>query len=487
MVISLSEVREDMGRGERQAQDRSAGGWTRFALGYAVMRQMQRVLWTKGVLLTPQHLQTQDRFLEDLIDFQLSAVSFFPWGFSHLEIDHEALSGGNLAISSARGIFPDGLLFDMPQADPAPEPKPLEGSFEADSDTVDAYLAIPEYRPGGHNVSSASHDRNTRYLAEILTRRDENTGLGEKPIQVARKNVRILLGGESQEGSTVLPLARIVRTPSGDFDLAPRFVPPLVDIAASDYVLTIARRLVELLTSKSAELSGTRRQRGQSLADFGIADVANFWLLYTVNTYLPLVRHIFETRRGHPAELFETMLALAGALTTFSTRFDPRSVPGYDHLDLSDSFTRLDELIRELLGTVVPTNYVSLPLKAVEPSIFATAIDQDRYLDAPQLYLAVRADMDQATLIEKTLELVKISSADRLDRLYKRGLPGVTLTHVPTPPSQVPVKLDHQYFAIDKGSAEWEEIALARNLAAYLPSAFPNPTLELVVVLPTPR
>src|SRR3712207_5162804 len=117
------------------------------------MRQMQPVLWTKGVLLSPQHLQTQDRFLEDLIQFQLGALTFCPWGFSRLDIDREALAGGVFALSAAAGIFPDGLLFDIPTADPAPPEKKLEGTFEQDQDVLDVYLAIPEYRYGGHNVS----------------------------------------------------------------------------------------------------------------------------------------------------------------------------------------------------------------------------------------------------------------------------------------------------------------------------------------------
>jgi len=145
------------------------------------MRQLQPVLWTKGVLLNPQHLQTQDRFLEDLIEFQLSNLSVFPWGFSRLELDREALAGGAVAVSSAAGIFPDGLLFDMPMADPPPAPRPLEGCWEPDQTSLEVYLAIPDYRPGGYNVSAPARDRNTRYAAEVLLRRDENTGLAEKP------------------------------------------------------------------------------------------------------------------------------------------------------------------------------------------------------------------------------------------------------------------------------------------------------------------
>src|SRR5207248_1713999 len=122
-------------------------------LPYRAMRQMQPVLWTKGVLLSPQHFQTQDRFLEDLLEFQLSTLAFCPWGFRSLEIDREALAAGTFALASAAGIFPDGLLFDMPGADPTPAPKQLEGAFAPEQEFLDVYLTIPEYRYGGHNVS----------------------------------------------------------------------------------------------------------------------------------------------------------------------------------------------------------------------------------------------------------------------------------------------------------------------------------------------
>lgn len=448
------------------------------------MRQMQPVIWTKGVLLTPQHMQTQDRFVEDLIEFQMSHLTFCPWGFSRLEIDREALAGGAFAISGATGILPDGLLFDIPRSDDPPAPKPLEGAWEADQDTLDMYLTIPEYRYGGYNVSTAKGDGSTRYVAEVLMRRDENTGLAEKPIQVARKNFRILTEGESLDGSTALRVARINRS-TGDYQLNPHFVPPIIDIGASEYVMAIARRLVEILAAKSSALAGMRRQKNQSLADFGISDVANFWLLYTVNTSLPQMRHLFETRRGHPAELYSAMLALAGALTTFSTTIHPRDLPTYDHSELSASFADLDEKLRELLETVIPANYVSLPLRLGEPSVYATAIDQEQYFAAPHFYLAIKSDAKHAELARKAPGLVKVSSADHIDRLIKQALPGLKMTHVAKPPSALPIKLDYQYFMLSASGPEWDAITLSRNLAAYVPSDFPNPQLELVVVLPS--
>lgn len=448
------------------------------------MRQLQPVLWTKGVLLNPQHLQMQDRFLEDSIEFQLSTLTVFPYGFSQLVIDREALAGGAFALSSAAGILPDGLLFDMPEADPTPPPRPLEGCWEPDQESLDIFLTIPEYRRGGYNVSATAVDRNTRYAAEVLMRRDENTGLAEKPIQVARKNFRFLVQGESLDGSVVLRAARLMRSPTGGYQLDARFVSPLIDIAANEFLLAIARRLVEVLSAKSATLAGGRRQKNQSLADFSISDVASFWLLYTINGHLPQLRHLFETRRGHPAMLYSAMLSLAGALTTFSTTIQPRMLPSYDHEDLSRCFADLDEKLRQLLETVVPAHCVSLPLRLTQPLIYATAIDQDRYLSAPQLYLAVSADSSQVDVLRKTPQLVKVSSHDGIERLIRQALPGLGLTYVPNPPSAVPVKLSHHYFLLHKSGPEWEAVVRARNLAAYVPSEVPDPQLELVVLLP---
>src|SRR5689334_306466 len=447
------------------------------------MRQMQPVLWTKGVLLSPQHFQTQDRFLEDLLEFQLSSLVFSPWGFRRLEIDREALAGGGFAIAGASGIFPDGLLFDMPLSDPTPPPKQLEGAFGPDQQTLDVYLAIPEYRYGGHNVSAAQRDRDTRYRAEELLRRDETTGKSERPIQVARKNVRILFEGESAEGSTVIRIARLTRTAGGDHQLAPAFVPPLTDIEASEYVMAIARRLVEILSTKSTQLAGMRRQKNQSLADFGIADVASFWLLYTINSHLPVLRHLYETRRGHPAALFEMMLALAGALTTFSMRIHPRDLPSYEHDELGACFTKLDEQLRELLETVVPANTVSIPLRVVQPSVHAAALDQDKYLAAPQILLAVSGPGRATDLVQRIPNLLKVSAAGQLDHLIRQALAGITLSYVPVPPSAVPVKLNYHYFLLQKSGPEWEAVSRARNIAAYVPAELGDLQLELVILL----
>ena len=448
------------------------------------MKQLQPVIWSKGTFLTPQHLQLQDRFIEDSLQFGLQALNFRPWGFIDLAVDQQKLTDGQFVLARAAGIFPEGLMFDIPGADPAPESRPLADLFAVNQNTLDVYLALPEYRLGGLNVTSAQSQAGTRFIAQLEMFRDENTGINERPVQVARKNLRFLVDGENLQGVTKLRVARVERTGVGTFRLDPIFVPPLLSLGASEYLTTMLRGLVELLHARSSGLAGMRRQKNQSLADFTAADIANFWLLYTINTHFPLFNHLYESKKGHPEELYAAMLELAGALTTFSLKVQPRDLPAYDHDELGKCFTALNEQLRLLLETVVPTNVVSLPLKLVQPSVYATALAEDRYLQGTRMYLAMNAEMPEADLIRKAPQLLKVCSANHVEHLIKQALPGMPLTHLSSPPSAIPLKLKYQYFSLSQSGVAWEAVQRARNLAAYVPSDFANPQMELIILLP---
>jgi len=238
------------------------------------------------------------------------------------------------------------------------------------------------------------------------------------------------------------------------------------------------------MSAKSTALAGARRQKKQGLADFTSADIANFWLLYTVNSYFPVLHHLFQTKRGHPEEAFSLMTSLAGALTAFSSKIQPRDLPAYDHEALGSCFADLDSKLRELLETVVPSRCVSLALKPIGSSVYAVAVSNDKYLVNTKMYLAVGAEMKVGELIKKVPSLVKVSSGTRLESLIRSALPGIKLSHTPTPPPEIPVKLDHEYFALNQAGEDWDAVGLARNLAAYVPAEFPNPRLELIILLP---
>ena len=288
------------------------------------MKNLQRVVWSKGMFLTPQHFQAQDEYFEQHIQFRSTASSSCNWGLTGLGIDQEALSNGSFTIRHCRGILPDGLTFNIPEADEPPPGREIAEYFPPTEPLLDVFLALPETRPRGKNVTvlngQGRTDAGTRYVAETRMVLDETGGQEQKPVLVANKNFRLVFGGESLDGTSSIRIAQITRSPAGTYILRSDFVPASLSLDSSDYLLLMLRRLIELLAAKAGSLSAMRRQKGRSLAEFGQGDIGNFWLLHTANTWLPQLKHLWIARRRHPEQMYLTMLALAGALSTFSLK-----------------------------------------------------------------------------------------------------------------------------------------------------------------------
>jgi type VI secretion system protein ImpJ len=451
------------------------------------MKKLERVVWSKGMFLTPQHFQAQDEYFEELLQFRFGASNFANWGFSGLSVDEAALANGQFTIRRAQGLLPDGLAFQMPQTDELPAGRPIEDFFPPTEETLDVFLAIPESRPLGRNFSLAAGSNGgqtaTRFLAETRMLPDATAGADEKAVQMARKTFRLLLQGESLEGFTALRIAQVARNQAGGYILNPRFVPPLVDIIASDYIMILARRQIEVLTAKSSSLALARRQKGRDLADFTTSEVASFWLLHTVNSYMPELKHIWKIRRGHPDELFRAMLRLAGALSTFAFEAHSRDLPEYDHDNLGLCFTELDLRIRDLLETVLPSKCIPIPLVLTDKLVWSGSVPDDQYLKNSQFFLSVSARLAVEEIIGKFPRLAKVSSPAEIQRLVRNSLPGISMRHAPSPPAAIPLKLDNQYFSLSQSGALWEGVTQSRTVSVFVPSEIADPKMELLIVL----
>ncbi len=447
---------------------------------------LRPVLWLKGCFLTPQHLQANDRYLERRISFERAAFHAHAHGWLRLTVDEGQLAAGRVQLVEARGILPDGLPVDAPSNGPLPPARAIEGYFPAGEDSLDVFVCVPEERMFERNVSIEPGGR-SRYVAVSSSMPDDTAPGVVRPLQVASANLRLLFEGEHREGYACLAALRLRRNETGRYYTDPAFAPPVLRISASERLRAIGRRLVEDLQVRAASLAGVRRQKNLNLAEFTAGDIAQFWLLHTAHSSYPVLRHLVETADAHPEEVFAEMIELAGALLTFSTRHTQRDLPDYDHDRLGESFGALDALVRDLLATVVPANFVSIALRIMQPSIHGAAIDDEKLFHGTRFYLGIEAETDAQELIERVPQLVKVCSAQHIEHLVRQALPGASLIHEPRPPVAIPVKLRHQYFKISPAGLAWEAVARSRTLAVYIPGDLPKPKVELIVVFEDPN
>jgi type VI secretion system protein ImpJ len=454
------------------------------------MNHLKRVVWWKGMFLTPQHFQMQDRYLEDTLQFRFQASLYANWGVTELAIDEPALANGTFALRQCRGILADGVAFSIPDVDDPPASRDLQEFFVPGAPYLDVYLALPDQRAQGKNYTQMAETvlaqqapANTRYVMTERAVQDEVDGVEEKVVQIARKNFRLLLGDQSCDGYSTLRLAQVVRDEKGQYALRHSFAAPTLNLASSDYLMSLLRRQLELLVSKRNSISNMRRQGGHDLAEFTAAESANFFLLHTVNLFAPALEHYWSVRRGHPEPLFLTLLQLAGALATFSLDPAAHDLPPYDHNNLGTCFSALDEKIRVLLETIIPTKCVSIPLRKVDTCIWSGTVTDDKYFKDSQFFLGVGGTLGIDELIRKTPQLVKVAPKDELQNLIRLALPGITLRHAPAPPAGLVTHLNTQYFSLSQAGRLWESVVRSRAISLYVPSDIPEPKLELLVVL----
>src|SRR5438874_2729988 len=147
-----------------------------------------RILWSEGTFLQPQHFQQHDRHLEAQLEQRTRVLRPHGYGFLEIALDESLLELGKLALRGARGVLPDGTPFDCPARDPLPPPLDVPATLRDSLVT----LALPVRRPGcrsrgravsprspsscgskrstGSSRSSPTWRRRRRYIPNISTR-----------------------------------------------------------------------------------------------------------------------------------------------------------------------------------------------------------------------------------------------------------------------------------------------------------------------------
>jgi type VI secretion system protein ImpJ len=449
------------------------------------MKLLSRVVWAEGMYLAPQHFQAQNRYFEEAFQFATSSLWNHAYGLAACQLDADALRNGTVSLLQARGMFQDGLPFDIPECDARPEPRNIAEQFLPITESLTVALAIPRWQPGQQNCDlDPIPVGNVRYTSATEMMHDENTGQDAKPVQIGRKNIRIVVAGREDDNLLTLPIARVTRDQSGHFVYDPTHVPPTLRLSSNERLTSMLQRLVEILEEKSAVVTQEQQSSGKFQTGMSARQVAQFWFLHAINSSLTPLRHILLAKHRHPEEMFREMSRLAGALCTFSLESNPRSLPAYNHYDPGPGFAQLEEHILQHLEVIVPSQAVVIPLQPAGRYFYEGEIRDERCLGRSRWILGLRSPIGEADVISRTLQYVKVCSGRFVPELVKRALPGLGLTHMPVPPAAVSAKVDAQYFVLTRSGPCWEDIAQkSRRVGVYVPGELPAPEIELIVLL----
>ena len=436
-----------------------------------------RVIWSEGLFLRPQHLQQMERSFEALVQIRVAGATAHPFGFTRLQIDEEALKTGRLSISQAAGVFPDGTPFAIPEESPAPPP--LEVGTDLKDELI--HLALPAQRAGMPEfaIDPGPAAVLARYVAADQAVEDSVLGMNESAeMQLGRLNLRYLAESDPRDAFCTMGVIRVSEKRStGAVVLDDAYIPPTLECRSNRRLRGFLDEVRNLVRHRADILAGRLNQSSQK----GVGEISEFLMLQVANRFDPLLTHLTARDTLHPEMLYTALLQLAGEFATFSAGRKRRAstLAPYQHNDLRASFEPLMIEIRELLTEVVNSNAINIPLQERAKGLYTGMVADVELIRTASFVLVVNAQMASESLRQRLPREVKIGPAEKIRDMVMSHLPGITVQPLPMAPPALPFYAGFTYFELDRKSEYWKPLEAGKLLALHTAGDFPGLQMEL--------
>lgn len=444
--------------------------------------KIYRPLWEDGAVLAPQQFQQQARWDAYIASNVARMGLAHPWGVIKAEFDDAALALSRLNATRIVVCFQDGTFIDTDLADSLPPVCDLSAATAQNS--VEVLLALPLLSASGGNLDNGQEsERPRRWKAERVSVQDL-AGHEKSELAILRNAVTLRLSSQENMAWLTCPVARLVRNAQGQWSRDTSFIPPLLSLSASPYLVTELGSLLVRLQARRRRLMAMRRESNERMADFAVADVSLFWLLNALNSAEPVLTELLQTPSRHPELLYRELARLAGSLLTFSLEHDAGDIPVWRHEMPEQVFPPLLALLDKLLEASLPSRVISIALEHDE-QIWKGSLHDARLREGADFYLSVRSSMPNHELQKKFPQLCKAGSYDDVSEVVNVALSGMAIKPLSHVPAAIPLRLENQYFSFDLTTDAARSMLEAGSCTFYTPLSLGDLKLELYAVLRT--
>lgn len=444
-----------------------------------VMSDKNKVVWWEGLFLRPQHFQQQERYLERFVEERAGGLRGDSWGFLELELESELLAIGKVGLRRARGVFPDGTPFSMPDHDPLPAP--IEIGQDVRNRIV--YLTLPLRRQGAtETIRQPRPDVPTRYLVREIEARDVTIESGESvPVEVSALRGMLTLEGTPLDDLAWIPLARIVECRTDRrVVLDDEFMPTAMSLHACAPLARSLTSLIGLFRQVADTLA-----REAAVSRGGSQEIADFMKLMIVNRFEPLAHHLSRAQIVHPEDLYRVLVTMMGELATLGEpKRRPEPLPDYRHVDLRASFAPVIERLQRYLS-ISDRRVIRIPIEAHPGSrnLFRAVVPDPALFDNATFVLAVASSRPLEDVRREFPNLATLASAPKLRELVMHGhQAGLPFNPLPTVPPRLPFYAGSVYFEIGRAPDRphlWRDARESGQFGLFVRDDFPDLRLEL--------
>ncbi len=383
-----------------------------------------------GQALLPEHLVAlEDSVLAEARQ-RFSVCGLPSYGIGRLQWNDSLLKEGILSLVTMVLVLPSGLLLNIPENATA---KPL-------------------------NVNIAGKIRVAVYL-HVLAATDSEESAGNESGDMARESYQLVLSSEQSHNDArySIKFAEFQKSGEGVWELCGDYVPPLLQVGTSPFLMETVSYLLQLLEVFHFQLSQEITAKYLSGENLFIAKQC----LQEVYK----LKHFFGNLRAeihyHPFFLYEAMKIFYITLCLYQNCTPDNVEKPYLHEQFAVCFQQITEpLLRQLQLVKAQTPYA--PFKKNEGMYVIAKLPKEA-VDAKEVYFLIQKPAITAPL---AWEGLKLASLARLPMVHQMALQGIPLRKISRPPFQHTFGPEVEFFLIGEGE-EWDYALGEKNLAFY--------------------
>lgn len=456
----------------------------------------QPIFWHQGLFLQPHHFQYQDAWTSRLLSRHAELTVPWCWGFGVLKINDIALASRQVVIDDLVLRWQDGSLTEAP-GNARIESRRFElADFSQGPRTL--YVGLRRY--GQDHVSvqkyenlDAAAQADSRLIVPADPQEVPDRYASGPAGRVTLMTYVLRLFWEEEIGELddydLMPIARLEQ--NGEVvRLAPRFVPPCLNLSASSALQQMLLELRDEVIGRARQLEVFKQPIANRSGEDG--QFAPVLALSVLNRYGPQLAHLMEAGTTHPWIIYGVLRQLAGELSTFSdycdllgeTRDSQKLVPTYPHIDSGSAFMAVTELIRRLLNeiTIGPEMLVHFEPDDASQNLYRADMPAAFFGPRHRYYLLAHSGLEPEALTERIVLEAKLGTPDQIEIMVTRSLPGIDMLPLQTLPLGMPRRAGSAYFRIESLSESWDNAVRDGRLTLFLPDSPPDLKLDLVVL-----
>lgn len=446
------------------------------------MTKNNRVIWSEGLFLQPQHFQQQERFFEHEIHVRTANFNAYAHGFHTLELDPDLLLAGKVGVLKASGFFKDGTYFSIPDQDPAPPC--LDIARFPKSGKVFLSLAKPHWSTGQLDWQANKPEKKAGSGSKFLANTAEipsvyDPELDAQSVELARLNMFLSADTLHQEGHVQLQLCELQESKNHEIQINTRFIEPCLCGLKNANIRRTLEAVLGLLESKIAQLRQRRIRKGSHNS----SEIGDFLLLQSCTQHRLVFAHLLNIKQVHPEVAYLRLLACLGAVTLYGDDTAADFSPNYDHNNLRLAFENVLNGIRNALAGMHDQHAIQIPLVQKQGGVHIGQVTDRNLLSDAHFYLTVHALAPEELVQRQFPSTVKIGPVEKLRDLVNLNLPGVRLKTVQQSPAALPYYADHIYFQLETRTEPlWKMLEQTGHLAIHYAGDLPELRIELWAV-----